>query len=1070
MMSSVFAGIDMVELKDSKEMDTSGRAAYELVLHDVLEPRETFVDQAGNTRNGIDVGDAVKFRPIILNDGDNSQTEFNIHVTVAASAAPTTLIIDNTDDAVCPGTPSVTGCSFNDLAPGDFLGGGSYNVQSASGGDLTWSPTIPGEYTITVSVEVLSSTHDDDLTNNDMTYNVVVQHYHDIELALCWTDGPGGECSSEQGAKQGEGPHNFAMSANVSGSESWNPRSTNIDVEFTGSYLAQETSLTVGTTACQTATCSVTLGDAEMVDVWFNSSNADQTDPGSPCPANDNPCRESRTVAAFGTVYTYHGVIKGDAGAASGVEQFGVEAHLISFDSYEAHVEESMDPGNPEAGTSQAVIWDEVTMDYDDRTGNNDDSLSGYFSVFHDIALTSLTGGSNEAAEGTLNTGDTVLKASVVPGGSSPDNSYDWEVQFTVTDDAGNAVDLMGGYAVECLTDDEDSYTHTTLGDQPPSAPEGTACITVNLQPGRYTVTATANLLDPSLTDGDTTNNCGEGTNRDCWSDMNGGNDMRGTYFDVINDNPTIFITLDAITRDGNFADPPAIVGDEVTLRARGLDTESQDSLTYSWTRSNAMGQVTPIQCIEGPGSEICTDITDMTWIGSRTVTATVTDEHGASSSDSMTLTVWNKYDVDLSVTGADMSYSLVYAPVVQANLSAADMILADCDDEVLGNNPGSFACAVAFELTSTNLFSPAEVGGESLVVTYAAGTPGTDYDLWFSRDGTSWTALGTTVEAATNGGVTLTLTRSGNMPNMESGSYAIFETSSTGGDPPATGITGLTADLEPDARVDFTWALSDSGSANANTDFIHIYYCVDDGSGCDAVADGTSVTGQSITTTSWTLTGSDATTYNVVVRVENGNTDANGNKLFGTPVASSTVTADGMVSPAPVVADVTGAPNTANDAMAFTWTATDTDDVEKWMICWGAFEFDSDGWNGLVSEFAESGNGCALTEDTTTSLTVTEAAICGGACNAKLYFGITGVDDVGNVATSDAVLYMDASDGLDIPDTIITDDGGDAGGSDAPQQAMYAIIALVVLAVIGGAFILTRGGGGEGDDKEWDY
>jgi hypothetical protein len=859
------------------------------------------------------------------------------------------------------------------------------------------------------------------------------------------------------------------MSANVSGSESWNPRSTLVDVEFTGSYLPQETSLTVGTTACQTSTCSVALGDADTVDVWFNASNAEQTDPASPCPTNANPCQEQRTVAAFGTMYTYHGVIKGDAGAASGVEQFGVEAHLMSFDSYEAHVEESQDPGNPEAGTTQAVIWDEVTMDYDDRTGNNDGSLSGYFSVFHDVALTSLTGGSNEAAEGTLNTGDTVLKASVIPGGSSPDNSYDWEVQFTVTDDAGTAVDLMGGYAVECLSDEEDTYTHTTLGDQPPSLPEGKACITVNLQPGRYTVTATVTLIDPSLTDGDGANDCGNGANRDCWTDMNGGNNMRGTYFDVINDNPTIFITLDAIARDGDFAEPPAIVGDEITLRARGLDTESEE-LIYSWTRSTAMGQVAPIQCIEGPGSSICSVITDVTWIGARTITATVTDEHGASSSDSMTLTVWNKYSVDLSVTGAEMSYSLVYAPVVQANVSAADNPLTDCDDEVLGNNPGSFACAVAFELTSTNLFSPAEVGEESLVVSYAAGTPGTDYDLWFSRDGTSWTALGTTVEAGSNGGVTMTLSRSGNVPNMESGSYAIFETSSTGGDPPATGITGLTANLAPDARVDFTWALSDSGSANANTDFIHIYHCVDDGSGCDAVADGTHVTGQAITTTSWTLTGSDATAYNVVVRVENGNTDSSGNTLFGTPVASSTVTADGMVSPAPVVANVAGTPNTANDAMAFTWTATDTEDVEKWMICWGAFEFDTDGWGGLVSEYADSGNGCALTEDTTTSLTVTENAICGGACNAKLYFGVTGVDDVGNVATSDAVLYMDASEGLDIPDTIITDDGGDAGSSDAPQQAMYAIIALVVLAVIGGAFILTRGGGGEGEDKEWDY
>ena len=57
MMTSLFAGIDFVdELKDTNEMETSGRAAYELNLHDVLQPRETFEDAGGNTRNGIDIG------------------------------------------------------------------------------------------------------------------------------------------------------------------------------------------------------------------------------------------------------------------------------------------------------------------------------------------------------------------------------------------------------------------------------------------------------------------------------------------------------------------------------------------------------------------------------------------------------------------------------------------------------------------------------------------------------------------------------------------------------------------------------------------------------------------------------------------------------------------------------------------------------------------------------------------------------------------------------------------------------------------------------------------------------
>ena len=180
MLTSLFAAIDFAdELKDTNEMETSGHAAFELKLHDVLEPRETFVDAGGNTRNGIDIGDTVYFLPIIINDGDNAHEEFNIRVTVTPAGDNMPAEIDNLDDAVCPGTTSVTGCSFNTLASGDFLGGGNYRVQAESGGDLAWNPTIPGEYTIHVSIEVDGSM-DNDLTNNDESYTVVVQHYRDI--------------------------------------------------------------------------------------------------------------------------------------------------------------------------------------------------------------------------------------------------------------------------------------------------------------------------------------------------------------------------------------------------------------------------------------------------------------------------------------------------------------------------------------------------------------------------------------------------------------------------------------------------------------------------------------------------------------------------------------------------------------------------------------------------------------------------------------------------------------------------------------------------------------------------
>ena len=41
MLTSLFAAIDFADdLKDTNEMETGGRAAYEIKLHDVLQPRE----------------------------------------------------------------------------------------------------------------------------------------------------------------------------------------------------------------------------------------------------------------------------------------------------------------------------------------------------------------------------------------------------------------------------------------------------------------------------------------------------------------------------------------------------------------------------------------------------------------------------------------------------------------------------------------------------------------------------------------------------------------------------------------------------------------------------------------------------------------------------------------------------------------------------------------------------------------------------------------------------------------------------------------------------------------------
>ena len=1061
MLTSLFAAIDFAdELKDTNEMETGGRAAYEITLHDVLQPRETFVDQGGNTRNGIDIGDVVYFRPVIINDGDNAQSEFNIRVTVTPVGDNMPDEIDNLDDAVCPGDVAVTGCSFNTLASGDFLGGGNYRVQAESGGDLAWSPTVPGDYTVSVSIEMVDSTQDTDLTNNDLSYTVTVQHYRDIVVDLCWTDGPGGDCLADGAydSVQGAGPHNFALSATAAGSAAWQPRATTFQVEFGGDYDPSESGLDLndGNGITLDPAFTLVVGETATVDIWHNVSDPEPTSTdvndiaNNPCSNADNPCQEDRTVMVYETTYTYHGVLKGDeaaSGSAGEASGFSVTAILGTYDSYEpAAGAVGSGPGGGE-DENPSTIMEETTLDYDDRTGNNDGSLSGYFTVFHDIAISSLTGGTNEATEGTLNVGETRLTAQVVYGGSAADNAYDWAVTFTAVDENGQSAIMGDGMSNECQDEDPDKdYTHMLLTETNMAGlPFGTACLDVDLQAGRYTVTATVAMIS-------------ESSIPDTATDMNSGNNQRGTFFEVINDNPTVFMTLDDISRDGASVDAPVVVGDFVTMRARGADSETPDEeLMYSWSRITADGEAMDIfECDQS----VCMVETDVSWIGTHPVTATVTDGNGASATDSMNLAVWNSYAVDMSVTGATMSYSLVYSGGIQYNVSAADG--AAHTGVQLGANAGSFDSVLSFDLTVTNIFQPGDIGPESITINFD-GDATSPWGLWFQRTVESpWTNVeGTTSAAGSAGGVTMTFSHDGGtIGNMAGGNYAIFDVAGTGDQPPATGVSGLTADLRPDAQVDLSWGYEDDSLLNVNADTVNVYWC--SGASCDAMA-GTAMPAMQTTTTTWTLVGTDGESYTVLVQTENGNTDTSGATLTGGSM-SITVTADGSVTPAPTLSNAAATVTSTDDGLTFTWDAADTDDVSAWVICWAGTQDAISGNN-----FLGHGDSCAVTADTTTSLTVTEQAMCGSACSAHMYFGIAGMDAVGNVADPGVDMYADMSTGLDIPDVI--DGGGDPAGEDAGiGNAVYAIIALVVIAVIGGAYILTRGAEGGDGDKEWDY
>jgi hypothetical protein len=270
-----------------------------------------------------------------------------------------------------------------------------------------------------------------------------------------------------------------------------------------------------------------------------------------------------------------------------------------------------------------------------------------------------------------------------------------------------------------------------------------------------------------------------------------------------------------------------------------------------------------------------------------------------------------------------------------------------------------------------------------------------------------------------------MTFSHDGSMQgNIGGGTYAIFDVATSGSEPPATGVTGLTATLMPGAQVALNWGYGDDSLLNVNADRVHRYWCA--GADCDALT-GTAMPSLLTTKTSWTLVGTDAETYTVVVQTENGNKDVVTGAALTGGGASITVTADGSVSPTPILSNAAAAMTSTDDGLTFTWDATDTGDVSSWVLCW-------DGTQSLVEDEFDSllGNSCAESADTTTSLTVTEQTMCGGTCNADIYFGIAGKDVVGNVADPGALLLLDMSDGLVKPPVVTeSDEDGDGVADD---------------------------------------
>ncbi|MDP6907221.1 MAG: hypothetical protein QF440_07395 [Candidatus Thalassarchaeaceae archaeon] len=311
----------------------------------------------------------------------------------------------------------------------------------------------------------------------------------------------------------------------------------------------------------------------------------------------------------------------------------------------------------------------------------------------------------------------------------------------------------------------------------------------------------------------------------------------------------------------------------------------------------------------------------------------------------------------------------------------------------------------------------------------------------------------------------------------------------------PVADVSDLTATQLPGAIVELQWS-NYPISLLQDGDYASIYYCT--GSNCDPLQGQSIIHSLSVPwSETYSLTLTDGETYNILVQLGRPDSSAVGQS------ASVVVTADGSVSPSPIVSafEVTAKDLDSSidgtDALGFTWSASDTADVSGWMICWAGYQFQESDWNGLVN----SGTGCVQTygwptglADDSRSADVTEQAICGGECNGQLYFGIAGIDVIGNIDSAEAIYVYDATDPTPSPPVCCFDDDDDddddsdqdsqvdnldddddkegaeeessqKSDSDTPQTMLIVIgsvVVLLILLCIASMMVIRRKRGGE--------
>ena len=1007
MLTSFLSAVDVYELQEeSNNEETSARAGADPEMVYITSPRETTTVD-GETTNELLAGDDMNFKAWIRNGGDadltNMQYQVNIYIDQNGQRGPIAtgangdLSWEN-NKAIC-----ANNCQTATLAAGDFLNGGESTLINTDGTDMVWTPTT-GKYiiVITLTSQVLG-----DPGNDEMSISVTVRDYFDLDVSVTWLDATGNPIS---GSVEGVDPVDFQITASLSGSSTLNVRTTSVAVTVTGGTYTGPSLVILGE-QFNVATNDDGLGNVTTNDRFVIGDNG-QTPPGLASGVSD--------------VYTVSPPSDGEYIVSVALESY------VLYDGQSCATELSV--------CERTVAESDNEDEY---MSNNQDTIGGSATTFHDIALSNFFlapvmesdedggdeneqlnqqdsyGGLGGEITQSLSPGMYNLVAEAFHASSSTTPIYEWNMVFTITLDGVSTT--IG--ATDCP---ELNYNHMYLGlatDKTEAETFGIACASHEFGQGDYIIDATVVLNgelneESSVVDNKTV-------------DMSLSNN--GYDFDVnfINYAPQI-LSLKSSEDSGVAGE------DKMTFTAEAFDIEG-DEMTYVWTDRDGNN----IDCEES----ICEVDLRSTMVPTYRVVVTVADTTGASSFTSLDVGVSNR--VTESSTGLANDVQVVYDLTYKGSGVTVDFTDMQPSAMTVSQCAGEYTPFASVSMTPSTTFDSSAVESQSLTVHFP-DTAGVLY-VWLELDGivtqiASGQADGT--DTAGIAGYTYEFPSSADMLDQGTVLHLINQECQLP-DPPSSTVS-FTVAKQPGAEL----VIAYTATGQLTDETVRITVCA-----AQADCETPEVVYEQFETDNPSVTykGTHGVEYHVSTQMCNE---------FACAAATTiSKTADGEVA-AVTATDVTIA--NSGETWAVTWKESTVDsDIDGWYVCWNKGEFSAaqmelmmDSSCKKVEQAASDSTG--MIQTTIDQYTTVETT--------QVHFAVVPYDVVGNIAygaSTDSILYDRQADNTDTGDGTL--DSSDESSSGVPTWTWGVIGAVVVVAFIVGAFILSRGDG-EDDDKEWDY